>query len=150
MKSVIALTAIALASAATVVLAAPADGQARRGAMLERLKAADTNGDGLISKAEAAALPRLAAHFDQIDTNHDGQVSFDELHAFHAANRGAKGDRAAKMLKSIDTDGDGKISKAEALAAAAARFDRADANRDGFLTVEEMKAARHAHGGRGS
>ena len=31
MKSVIALTAIALASAATVVLAAPAEGQARKG-----------------------------------------------------------------------------------------------------------------------
>src|SRR5687768_13469822 len=59
MKSVLALTAIALASAATVVLAAP-EGQQRRGAMLERLKAADTNADGLISKSEAAALPRLA------------------------------------------------------------------------------------------
>ena len=104
----------------------------------------------VISKAEAAALPRLAAHFDEIDANHDGQVSFEELRAFHAANRAARGDRAAKMLKSIDTDGDGRISKAEALAAAAARFDRADANKDGFLTVEEMKAARHAHGGRGN
>ena len=146
MKSVIALTAIALASAATVVVAAP-DGQARRGAMLERLKAADTNADGFISKAEAAALPRLADHFDQIDANHDGQVSFDELHAFHAAHRGARGERGGRMLKSLDTDGDGKISKAEALAAAAARFDRADANKDGFLTVEEMKAARPGHGG---
>ena len=141
MKSVLALTAIALASAATVVVAAP-DGQQRHGAMLERIKAADTNNDGFISKAEAAALPRLAKHFDEIDANRDGQVSFDELRAFHAAKRGAHG---AKMLKSIDTDGDGKVSKAEALAAAAARFDRADANKDGFLTVEEMKAARHGH-----
>ena len=138
MKTVIALTALALVSAATVVTAA--EGQPRRGAMLERLKAADTNGDGLISKAEAAALPRLAAHFDQIDTNRDGQVSFEELRAFHAAHRG---DHAKAMLKKIDTDGDGKISKAEALAAAAARFDRADTNKDGFLTLEEMKAARH-------
>lgn len=143
MKSVLALTAIALASAATVVVAAP-DGQQRRGAMLERIKAADTNGDGFISKSEAAALPRIAERFDQIDANRDGQVSFDELRAFHAAHRGAHG---ARMLKSVDTDGDGKVSKAEALAAAAARFDKADANKDGFLTVEEMKAARHGHHG---
>jgi hypothetical protein len=105
MKSVIALTAIALASAATVVLAAP-DGQARRGAMLERIRAADTNGDGFISKAEAAALPHLAARFDRIDANHDGQVSFDELRAFHAAHRGGHG---KMMLKHLDTDGDGKV-----------------------------------------
>ena len=143
MKSVIALTAIALASAATVVVAAP-DGQQRRGAMVERLKAADTNADGLISKSEAAALPRIAERFDQIDANRDGQVSFEELRAFHASHRGGHG---KKMLKMVDTDKDGKVSKAEALAAAAARFDRADANKDGFLTVEEMKAARHGHGG---
>ena len=143
MKSVIALTAIALASAATVVLAAP-DGQQRRGAMLERLKAADTNADGLISKSEAAALPRLAERFDRIDANRDGQVSFEELKASRASHRGGHGKH---MLKRADTDGDGKVSKAEALAAAAAHFDRADANKDGFITVEELKGARHGHRG---
>ena len=143
MKSVIALTAIALASAATVVVAAP-DGQQRRGAMVERLKAADTNADGLISKSEAAALPRIAERFDQIDANRDGQVSFEELRAFHASHRGGHG---KKMLHMVDADKDGKVSKAEALAAAAARFDRADANKDGFLTEEELKAARHGHRG---
>ena len=142
MKSVIALTAIALASAATVVFAAP-EGQQRRGAMVERLKAADTNADGLISKSEAAALPRLAERFDRIDANRDGQVSFEELKAARASHRGGHG----KMLKSLDTDGDGKVSKAEAVAAAAARFDRADANKDGFITAEEMKSARHGHRG---
>ena len=147
MKSVIALTAIALASAATVVVAAP-DGQHRRGAMLERIKAADTNGDGLISKSEAAALPRFAERFDQVDANRDGQVSFEELRAFHAAHRGGHG---KKFLKMVDTDKDGKVSKAEALAAAAARFDRADADKDGVITEEERKAARHGHrGGHGN
>ncbi len=143
MKSVTALAAIALASAATVVTAAP-EGRQRHGAMVERLKAADTNADGHISRSEAAALPRIAERFDQIDTNRDGQVSFEELRAFHAAHRAARG---AKVLKSIDTDGDGKISKAEALAAAAARFEKADANKDGFLTQEEMKAAHQGHRG---
>ena len=58
--------------------------------MMERLKAADTNADGLISRAEAAALPRILEHFDEIDTNKDGQVSFEELRAFHAKHRGGK------------------------------------------------------------
>ena len=40
--------------------------------MHERLKAADKDGDGKISRAEAAALPRIAKHFDEIDTNKDG------------------------------------------------------------------------------
>ena len=49
--------------------------------MHERLKAADTDGDGKISRAEAAALPRLAKHFDEIDTNKDGFLTKEELKA---------------------------------------------------------------------
>lgn len=140
-KTVATMIALALAATATATMAEPGDGP-RRGAILERLKAADTNADGLISRAEAAALPRLAEHFDEIDANRDGQVSFEELRAFHAAHRG---EHRKAAMKRMDTDGDGKLSRAEALAAAAARFDAADANKDGFLTPEEMKAARQAH-----
>lgn len=138
MKSVLVLTAIALASAATVVMAHPGG---PRGAMFERLRAADTNGDGLISQAEAAALPRIAERFATIDANGDGQISVDELRASHRKMRGEA------FLKRLDTDGDGKVSRAEALAKATARFDLADANKDGFLTREEMAAARQAHRG---
>jgi hypothetical protein len=54
----------------------------RKAAMAERIKAADTNGDGLISKDEArAGMPILTRHFDQLDTNKDGQISTEELAA---------------------------------------------------------------------
>ena len=138
-KTVAALTALALGAFATVALAEPGE---RHGRMIERLKAADTNADGLISRSEAAALPRLAERFDEIDANKDGQVSFEEL-------RAARGHRHGGHFKRMDTDNDGKVSRAEALSAAEAAFNRADANGDGFVTQEEMRAAHMArHGGR--
>ena len=56
-----------------------------------------------------------------------------------------KAEAAAARFKKIDTDGDGKISRAEAQANAPrlfARFDEVDTNKDGFITPDEMKAAR--------
>ena len=72
-------------------LSPPADGKGeRRHKMHERLKAADKDGDGKISRAEAVALPRLAKHFDEIDTNKDGFLDREEMKAWHqkhAANK---------------------------------------------------------------
>lgn len=144
MKKVVILVAAALATAGTVALAAQ-DGTRGpgKGAMIERLKAADTNADGLLSRAEAAALPRLAERFDAIDANKDGQVSFEEL---RASRQGRHGHRHG--MKHADTDADGKVSKAEMLARAEARFDRADANKDGFISQDEMKRGHRHRGGR--
>ena len=47
----------------------------------------------------------------------------------------------AMRFDRIDTNHDGKISAAEAEAAAVARFDRLDANHDGTLSAEEQSAA---------
>ena len=144
MKIVATLIAAALASASLVVLA-DAGGKGGHGKMMERLKAADTNGDGSISRAEAAALPRIAQNFDAIDANKDGQVSMDELRAFHAQHRAAA---AAEHFKRLDADGDGRISKAEAQANAPrlfAHFDKLDVNGDGFITPEEMHAVHQRH-----
>jgi Ca2+-binding EF-hand superfamily protein len=139
MKYIAILTAFGLGSAALLAAAAEHDGS---GKMMERLKAADTNGDGMISKEEAKALPRILKNFDAIDANHDGQITMEELRAFHQSRRG-------EHWKKLDTNGDGKISKEEAKAAPRLleHFDAIDTNHDGFLTPDELKAA---HGkGRG-
>ena len=151
MKYVAILTALGLASAASLVFAddatapQPLGHPHHRGMMMEKLRAADTNGDGLISRQEAAALPKLAQSFDAIDTNHDGQLSKDELKAYFKARREQM---ASAWFKKVDTDGDGRISKAEAQAGAprlAAHFDKIDSNGDGFLTPEELAAAHQHH-----
>lgn len=42
---------------------------------------ADTNGDGKLSKAEAARLPAVSAKFDALDKDKDGMLSMGEYMA---------------------------------------------------------------------
>lgn len=118
-------TAAALASSFAVAQTAPAG-----------IKAApriDANGDGVIDRAEAAKVPRLAARFDQLDTDKDGRLSASERpQRMHGKRGGRGGDR----LQALDTDKDGRISRSEANAGNAgfaARFTEMDANKDGYL-----------------
>ena len=150
MKHVAVLTAVALGSAALLAIAAP-EGRDARGALQDRIKQADTNGDGMLNRAEAAALPRILKHFDEIDTNHDNQITADELRAFHEKMRGEHEKHRGDHWKKLDTNGDGKITKEEAKAGAprlAEHFDAIDANKDGFVTKEEMRAFHELHRGK--
>jgi len=63
-------------------LLTPEGPEAIRQAMVNRVKAADTNHDGMLDLAEVqTGLPALAGRFSQIDTNGDGLLSPDELRA---------------------------------------------------------------------
>jgi hypothetical protein len=48
---------------------------------------ADANGDGKLTKEEAARVPSIGARFEQLDKNKDGVLSMDE---FLSAMRGVK------------------------------------------------------------
>lgn len=102
----------------------------------DRIKHADKDGDGRLSRDEAAAMPRLAKQFDQIDTNKDGFLSKDELQAMRAKHGEQRQARP-------DTDRDGNITRAEAerFPKLKDNFDKLDTNKDGVLSKEEMKAA---------
>lgn len=115
----------------------------------------DANRDGVIDRAEAAAQPRLAKHFDRLDRNKDGRLSADER-----PSRQGHGKRGHGGLERLDSDNDGRISRTEfdtAQAARAARkdgkagektwqrkpldFQAIDTNKDGYIVRTEI----HAH-----
>ncbi|MCW5236380.1 EF-hand domain-containing protein [Verminephrobacter eiseniae] len=54
---------------------------------MREFKMLDFNGDGKLSRAEVRLFPRLAAAFDEADTDHDGYVSYAEVRAFAARYR---------------------------------------------------------------
>lgn len=61
-------------------------------------KLLDFNGDGKISRTEVALFPRLAAAFDEADTNHDNYLSYEEVRAFAVRYR-AERDRLRAQQK---------------------------------------------------
>lgn len=98
----------------------------------------DVNGDGSIDRTEAAAHPRLAEKFDELDKNKDGKIAKDEMpargHGEHGKGKAGHGPRMA--MQELDTNKDGRISKAEAAAGEGKmkeRFDTMDVNKDGYL-----------------
>ena len=56
-------------------------------------KLLDFNRDGKLSRSEVALFPRLAAAFDEADTDRDGFVSYEEVKAFAVKYR-AERDKA--------------------------------------------------------
>lgn len=100
-----------------------------------RLKDADTNGDGQISRDEWTRNPR---RFDRLDRNHDGSISGDEA---KAAKR-ERIERRKKTLDRIDKNNDGQITSDEWSGSPEA-FDRRDRNNDGVISRDEMGRRRN-------
>ena len=102
----------------------------------------DANGDGVIDKAEAARVPRLAQQFDQLDKNHDGRLAADERPQMRHGGADDEGGGMHGRMQELDTDHDGRISSKEAAAkpGLAQRFAQLDANHDGFLDRSDFQA----------
>jgi Ca2+-binding EF-hand superfamily protein len=59
---------------------------------IKRFNAADSNGDGKLTREEAkAGMPFVYKHFDEIDTSKKGYVTVEDIAARAAARRKAKG-----------------------------------------------------------
>lgn len=156
-----ALSAAALT--AGIPLIAPGQAQAGPAASPAGMAPAGSRGAAAPRPADPfgdAAIPRAAAvadagkRFDQVDTNHDGALSGDELAALRPASRlgterpgaqpGGKRRRAGFMLDRFDTNHDGRLSRDEFVAGQLARFDRMDTDHDGALSAAERRAAAEA------
>lgn len=110
----------------------------------------DTDNDGRISRAEAAAQPKFAARFDQADGNRDGYLVRSELHASAERHRGEAMARHRQMFDAkfnqADSNRDGKLSRAEVEAGMphlAKAFAFHDEDRDGFLTRADLQPKPH-------
>ena len=95
---------------------------------------ADTNGDGVVSRAEF--FTAAEARFKTRDANGDRVLAGDEMQ-----------DRRGRFAL-LDTDNDGKLSFAEQAAGTTALFTRLDSNGDGKLTAEELRPGRGRGPGR--
>ncbi|OGA74533.1 MAG: hypothetical protein A3G81_25455 [Betaproteobacteria bacterium RIFCSPLOWO2_12_FULL_65_14] len=118
------------------------------GRRVDSFKKADADGNGMLSRAEVEkSLPKLARQFDVIDANRDGNLTPEEIRAWSRARRGHRRETAGakfqEYFKRADADGDGALSRAEAgqgMPRIARKFDAIDANRDGKVTQDEMRA----------
>ena len=114
------------------VLAAATPGWAQQAGGSDSVMAMDANGDGAITRAEAAAA--RGAQFNRLDADGDGHLSQAERSAAPGGGR---------LLSRIpDGDGDGRLSRAEMMAAPYRGFDRLDADGNGTLSAQELAAAR--------
>ncbi len=152
---VVLVSAVALGSGAALArVGAGMGGHGDRGFSM-----IDTNSDGVISKAEfAVARDKM---FQRLDVNSDGYFTREEATAGAEAlrqkaaeagkeispERAAKfKERAEKRFDSLDTDKDGRISKAEFDAAGDKLFARLDVNSDGQIAKGEGRKAKSKSG----
>jgi len=94
-----------------------------------------------MSDCDECCAGELQAIYDavrKVDANHDGKVDADELKS--ARERFANA-RVDYILKVMDEDKDGKISRDEARGLVRENFAKLDRNKDGFIERQELLRA---------
>jgi Ca2+-binding EF-hand superfamily protein len=171
MQRLASLRVLSLAAGSMLVLALPAFGDAAPSAQPDAGAAGsrwfarwDKNGDGAIDRQEFEAsrqlvFVRLDSDGNQLVSAAEWQAMRDKMRQRHgnasndnaatktaatsnAGDRPAMTARGQKSFQLADENGDQQISAAEWQMVSDRMFDRLDANKDGKLTADEMRARR--------
>jgi hypothetical protein len=99
----------------------------------------DTNKDGFVDRAEWDA--GQDARFKQLDANHDGKLTKEELFSQSRATSDRALERQEAFFRRMDRDHDGFVSRDEFMAQAARNFTRCDLDKDGRTNTAECRQA---------
>ena len=110
-------------------------------------KVRDADKNGIVTKEEIEAYQRSlfaranqerrAALFQQLDADKNGQLSKTE---FGGLNLPTLPVDATPLLSTVDLDRNGRVTLVEYRTGKLRNFDRMDADKDGIVSVAEMKA----------
>jgi Ca2+-binding EF-hand superfamily protein len=100
----------------------------------QRFDRLDSNHDGVVTIDEYVTAAKML--YAQFDTQHNGKVTAAEIAASPKTQERAV--RVAdRLIRHMDTNGDGVVSQDEFMAAAKTRFTKVDKNGDGFIDADE-------------
>jgi Ca2+-binding EF-hand superfamily protein len=111
----------------------------------QRFDKLDANHDGVVTLNEYIAAADM--RFKAFDVAGNGRVSAEEIASSpKAQERAAR--VAERIVKRLDTNGDGVVTEDEFLAGARQRFARIDSDGDGFIDASEIGRRHWARDGR--
>jgi len=105
--------------------------------MIERIARADSNGDGVVARAEFLTFRN--SQFQRLDRNGDNYLS--RADTPRLAGRALAGVDVASIVEQFDANNDSRVSREELASGPTPAFDLADQNQDQVVTQTERQAA---------